>query len=75
MEKEPFGFVDRMRHHTLDVSNPESIQLVKALIDEFMPLFTSQYFNICADETLIWEKEKVQRWQKKKEHSACIWIL
>ena len=51
MEKEPFGFVDRMRHHTLDVSNPESIQLVKALIDEFMPLFTSQYFNICADET------------------------
>lgn len=58
MEKEPFGFVDRMRHHTLDVSNPESIQLVKALIDEFMPLFTSQYFNICADETFDLGKGK-----------------
>ena len=55
---EPFGFVDRMRHHTLDVSNPESIQLVKALIDEFMPLFTSQYFNICADETFDLGKGK-----------------
>ena len=58
MEKEPFGFVDRMRHHTLDVSNPESIQLVKALIDEFMPLFISQYFNICADETFDLGKGK-----------------
>lgn len=51
MEQEPFGFVDRMKHHTLDVSNPESMQLAKSLIDEFMPLFTSKYFNICADET------------------------
>ena len=58
MENEPFGFVDRMRHHTLDVSNPDSIQLVKSLIDEFMPLFTSQYFNICADETFDLGKGK-----------------
>ncbi len=58
MENEPFGFVDRMRHHTLDVSNPESMQLVKSLIDEFMPLFTSQYFNICADETFDLGKGK-----------------
>ena len=34
------------------------IQLVKALIDEFMPLFTSQYFNICADETFDLGKGK-----------------
>lgn len=58
MEQEPFGFVDRMRHHTLDVSNPESIRLVKSLIDEFMPLFTSQHFNICADETFDLGKGK-----------------
>ena len=58
METEPFGFVDRMRHHTLDVSNPESMRLVKTLIDEFMPLFTTQYFNICADETFDLGKGK-----------------
>ncbi|MCI6536853.1 glycoside hydrolase family 20 zincin-like fold domain-containing protein [uncultured Eubacterium sp.] len=58
MEREPFGFVDRMRHHTLDVSNPESMQLVRSLIDEFMPLFTSKHFNICADETFDLGKGK-----------------
>ncbi len=66
MEKEPFGFVDRMRHHTLDVSNPESIQLVKSLIDEFMPLFSSQYFNICADETFDLGKGKSAALAEKK---------
>ena len=50
-QEEPFGFIDRMEHHTLDVSNPESLQFVTKLIDEYLPLFTSEYFNICADET------------------------
>lgn len=49
--EEPFGFVDRMRHHTLDVSNPDSLALVKKMIDEYLPLFSSDYFNIGADET------------------------
>lgn len=49
--KEPFGFVDRMRHHTLDVTNEESFALIKSMIEEFMPLFTSEHFNIGADET------------------------
>ena len=41
------------------MSNPESsCSWQKSLIDEFMPLFTSKYFNICADETLILESEK-----------------
>lgn len=47
----PFSFVDRMEHHTLDVSNKESLTFVKKRIEEYMPLFTSRYFNICADET------------------------
>lgn len=46
-----FGFHERMMHHTINVTNPESLTLVKSLIAEFMPLFTSQYFNIGADET------------------------
>lgn len=48
---EPFGFEDRMDHHTLDVSNEESLRFVKQRIEEYMPLFTSKYFNICSDET------------------------
>ena len=66
MENEPFGFVDRMRHHTLDVSNPESMRLVKTLIDEFMPLFTTRYFNICADETFDLGKGKSAALVKEK---------
>lgn len=46
-----FGFVDRMEHHTLDVSNPESMQFVQKLICEYMSLFSSDKFNICGDET------------------------
>ena len=48
---QPFSFANRMAHHTLDISNPDSLQLMKDRIDEFMSLFSSKYFNICADET------------------------
>lgn len=47
----PFSFFRRMRHHTLDASNPQSLELMLARIDEYMSLFSSKYFNICADET------------------------
>jgi len=41
----------RMAHHTIDPSNPESFEIIKSLIDQYMPLFTSDKFNICCDET------------------------
>ena len=41
----------RMRHHTIDPLNPESFEVVKSLIDQYAPHFTSDYFNICCDET------------------------
>ncbi len=47
----PFNWPDRMLHHTIDVSNPESIQVIKNLLDQFIPLFKSEKFNICCDET------------------------
>ena len=50
-DKQPFSFDDRMDHHTVDVTNTGSIQLIKQLIEEYLPLFSSRYFNICADET------------------------
>lgn len=55
---EPFGLIDRMLHHTIDVTNPESLAFIKGMIEEFMPLFTSEYFNIGADETFDLGKGK-----------------
>lgn len=42
---------ERMAHHTIDPTNPESIKVVCSLIDQYLPLFRSKYFNICCDET------------------------
>ncbi|MCD8021685.1 MAG: beta-N-acetylhexosaminidase [Lachnospiraceae bacterium] len=46
-----FSWGYRMDHHTMNVSNPGSIELAKSLILEFMQLVRSKKFNICADET------------------------
>jgi hypothetical protein len=42
---------DRMEHHTIDPTNPKSYELICSLIDQYLPLFRSKYFNICCDET------------------------
>lgn len=47
----PFAWYDRMTHHTLDASNPDSLQLVKEMLDQYLPLFTSNQVNIGCDET------------------------
>jgi len=41
----------RMMHHTIDPLNPQSIEVIKSLIDQYIPNFESEYFNICCDET------------------------
>lgn len=53
-----FSFIDRMLHHTLDVENPQGMQLVKNMLSEYMELFSSKKFNICADETFDLGKGK-----------------
>jgi len=54
----PRDLWDRMAHYTLDVSNPESFELVKSMIEEYAPLFSSRRFNICCDETFDLGKGK-----------------
>lgn len=44
-------YLGRMMHHTVDVTNEESFQMIKEMLEEFMPLFSSKQVNICADET------------------------
>ena len=41
----------RMAHHTLNISDPQALPLVEGMLEEFMHLFRSRRFNICADET------------------------
>jgi hypothetical protein len=47
----PFLWTDRMTHYTLNASAPESLDFAREMIDEYIPLFSSDKFNICCDET------------------------
>ncbi len=42
---------ERMVHHTINPECPESFELISAMIDRYMSVFCSEYFNICGDET------------------------
>lgn len=61
-----FSFRDRMAHHTVNVSNPNAIALVKEMIEEYMHLFRTDKFNICADETFDLGKERSAELAKEK---------
>lgn len=41
----------RHTHHTIDPLVPESIRVIRHLIDQYAPHFTGEWFNICCDET------------------------
>lgn len=45
-----FSFYERMCHHTLDVTQEGSLELVYQMLDEYASLFTSDLFNINGDE-------------------------
>lgn len=57
-DKQPFSLPARQHHHTINTLNPESIELIEHMIGEYMELFTSKQFNICADETFDLGKGK-----------------
>ena len=64
--KEPFSFWNRMQHHTVDVSGGKAIEQIKAMIEEYMALFTTDKFNICADETFDLGKGKSKTMAEEK---------
>ena len=51
-------WIERMLHHTINPSDLESFKLITSLIDQYLPLFRSKYFNICCDETFDLGKGK-----------------
>ena len=54
----PHNLWDRMAHYTIDPCNGESLKLIKSMIEQYIPLFSSRYFNICCDETFDLGKGK-----------------
>ena len=47
----PNFWLDRMAHHTINPLKEESIGVVRSLIEQYLPLFQNNFFNICCDET------------------------
>lgn len=45
-------WLERQWHHTVDVYNPKTIRVIGSMLEQYIPLFRSKYFNICCDETL-----------------------
>ncbi|MBQ3155809.1 MAG: beta-N-acetylhexosaminidase [Clostridia bacterium] len=50
-EKMPSTMPNRMAHLTIDPCNPASFALIASMLDEYMALFRTNLFNVCADET------------------------
>lgn len=57
-EKLPSTYPNRMRHHTINVTGERALPFIYGMIEEYMPLFRSKHFNICADETFDLGKGK-----------------
>ena len=53
-----YSFSNRMVSHTLDTTNSGSIKLVEKMLLQYIPLFTSNKFNIGCDETFDLGKGK-----------------
>ncbi len=50
-DSKPFSWYERMAHHTLNTADEESFELVRRMLDQYLPLFSSGQFNIGCDET------------------------
>lgn len=56
--QEAFSLVDRMEHHTINVTNERSFAFIKKMLSEYIPLFSSGKVNICGDETFDLGKDR-----------------
>ena len=45
-------WLERQWHHTVDVYHPETMEVITSMAEQLLPLFSSEYFNICCDETM-----------------------
>lgn len=57
-KEEVFTWHNRMRYHTINVSDPESFTLITGILNQYISLFRSTKINICCDETFELGKGK-----------------
>lgn len=50
-EEDQLYWYQRMAHHTINPTDERSIEIIKSMIDQYIPLFRTNKFNICCDET------------------------
>jgi len=55
---EVFTWHNRMIYHTINVSDPQSVDLIIGILDQYISLFRSNKVNICCDETFDLGKGK-----------------
>ena len=72
-EKIPFSYSYAGWHHTLNASDPGSLAFVKKLIDEYRPLFRTNKFNICDDETFDLGKGRSKE-QADREGAQALYV-
>lgn len=66
----PFSFWDRMAQHTINTTDDRALPLIKGMIAEYGALFTSDKFNICADETFDLGCEKSHKTAEQQGRDA-----
>jgi hypothetical protein len=66
---EPFTWYNRMRYHMINAADPESFTLIKNILDQLIPLFSSRKINICCDETFDLGKGKSASMTQKKGYA------
>ncbi len=57
---------ERMVGATIDMNNPEALELLERMHDHFLPLFDSHLANVCADETYALGKGKNKELAEKE---------
>lgn len=45
-------WMEKQWHHTVNVYEPDTIKVIGSMIEQYIPLFRSDKFNICCDETM-----------------------
>lgn len=68
-EEDQIFWWKRMRHHTIDPKDERSIEIIKSMIDQYIPLFRTDKFNICCDETF-----DLTRGKYKEEDTGKLYI-
>lgn len=71
-EQMPSTMPHRMAHLTIDPCNPASFELIASMLDEYMALFRTDKFNICADETFDLGKGRNQGREERELYMGFV---